>query len=331
MPMTSTESLKPVASKSLPLWRAASLRYYQYSFYLKNLFHERIQRVSLNAGFTCPNVDGTAAVGGCVFCDNTSFSPSRRVPRTDITTQLNEGIRRIKLRYKSDRFIAYFQPATNTYAPVEQLRPLFKEALTHPQVVGLAIGTRPDCVADDVLDLLEELAADHFLSVEYGMQTMHNRSLDWMNRAHHHEVTVDAIERSGDRGFEIGVHLILGLPGETNADMLASAREVGRLDVDSVKLHNLYAVKNTPLGEQVARGEVTLMGRDEYVATLVDVLEVLPETIIIERTSGEAPPEYLVGPEWCLNKPAVRTAIDAELQRRDTWQGRLCRSATIEK
>lgn len=306
-----------------PAWRAAGLRYHAYNFYLQRRFGGRVQKVSLDAGFTCPNVDGTVATGGCVFCDNRSFSPSRRVPRTAIAGQLDEGIRRLRWRYEVDRFLAYFQPATNTYAPVERLRPLYTEAIAHPQVVGLVIGTRPDCVPADVLDLLEELAGRTYLSVEYGLQTIHDRSLDWMNRGHHHDAFLDAIERSRGRGFEICAHVILGLPGESHDDMLATARELARLRVDAVKLHNLYAVKNTPLADWVTAGEVQLMERDGYVRAVVEFLELLPAECIVERVSGEAPPQYLVGPAWCLDKPGLRAALDAEFRRRDTWQGRL--------
>lgn len=303
-------------------WRAAGLRYYSYSFYLRQRFGRPVRKVSVDAGFTCPNVDGTVAVGGCTFCDNRSFSPSRRLPRQPIAGQIDEGIRRLQRRYPDcDAFIAYFQPATNTYAPVARLRSVYEQALTHPQVIGLAIGTRPDAVPPDVLDLLSEIAQQRYLCVEYGLQTMHNRSLDWMNRGHHYDAFLDAIERSRNRGFEICVHVILGLPGESAEDMLATIRELARLGVDAVKLHNLYAVKNTPLADQVARGEVTLMERDAYLRTLVDCLELLPPNTIVERVSGDAPPDYFVGPAWCLDKPAIRQALAAELERRDTRQG----------
>ncbi len=313
-------------------WRAAGLRYFAYNHFLRARFGQRVQKVSIDAGFTCPNVDGTVAQGGCTFCDNRSFSPSRRLPfqetrgRPPILRQIDAGIRGIQRRYKCDRFTAYFQPATNTYAPVEKLERLYREALSHPLVVGLAIGTRSDCVPDDVLDLLEQLAAETFLSVEYGMQTMHNRTLDWMNRGHHHDSFLDAVARSQGRGFEIGAHLILGLPGESHHDMLASARELARLEIDAVKIHNLYAVQNTPLAEQVAAGEVTLIEQDAYVCAVVEVLELLPPTTVVERISGDAPPDYFVGPAWCHDKPAVRRAIGNELERRDTWQGK-CYSA----
>ncbi len=311
-----------MSANDLPHWRIAGLRYYALNYFLRGKFGQRVQKVSLNAGFTCPNVDGTVAVGGCVFCDNRSFSPSRRVPRGAIRAQLDEGIRRLKWRYEVDHFLAYFQPATNTYAPVDRLRQVYEEALEHPQVVGLAIGTRPDCVPNDVLDLLEEIGERTYLSVELGLQTIHDRSLDWMNRGHHHDAFLDAVERARGRSFELCAHVMLGLPGESQEDMLATAREVARLGLGAVKIHNLYAVRNTPLADWVASGEVRIMERDEYVTVLVDFLELLSPDCIVERISGEAPPEYLVAPSWCLDKPALKRVIDAEMLRRDTWQGR---------
>jgi uncharacterized protein len=305
-----------------PDWRAAGLRYFVYNYFLRKKFGSRVQKVSVDAGFTCPNVDGKVATGGCTFCDNRSFSPSRRTARLPIRKQIDEGIRRLKLRYVCNQFLAYFQPATNTYAPITRLRQVYSEALQHPQIVGLAIGTRPDCVGDDVLDLLSDFAERSYLSVEYGLQTIHDRSLDWMNRGHHYDAFLDAIERSRGRGFEVCAHVMLGLPGESHEDMLATAREVARLGIDAVKIHNLYAVKRTILADQVARGEVRLLERDEYIQVLVDFLELLPATCVVERISGDAPPDYFIGPSWCLDKPAVRQALDAELERRDSWQGK---------
>lgn len=326
-PVSSTNS---IPGRDLLLsWRDSGLRYYSYNHALAQRFQHRVQKVSLDAGFTCPNVDGTVAKGGCTFCDNRSFSPSRRLPRAGILGQIDQSIVRMRNRYKNcEHFLAYFQPATNTYAPVERLRGLYKEALSHPQVVGLAIGTRSDCVPNEVLDLLEELAARTYVSVEYGMQTMHDRSLDWMNRGHHHDSFLDAVERSKNRGFEICAHVMLGLPGESHDDMLATARELARVNIDAVKIHNLYCVKNTRLAEQVAAGEVTLMGHDDYVRTVVDFLELLPPTMVVERISGDAPPDYFIGPSWCLDKAAVKRAIEAEFLRRDTWQGKLHATAT---
>ncbi|MBC20529.1 MAG: TIGR01212 family radical SAM protein [Planctomycetaceae bacterium] len=310
-------------------WRAAGLRYFSYGFHLRRKFGQRIQKVSLDAKMTCPNVDGTVAVGGCVFCDNRSFSPSRRLPRGAIAEQLNEGIRRLQKRYKVKQFIAYFQPATNTYGPIEKLRPLFEEAIADPRVVGLAIGTRPDCLEEDVLELIEELAKRTYVSLEYGMQTMHDRSLAWMNRGCTHAAMIDAVARSRDRGFEICAHIMLGLPGESHQDMLATAREVARLNIDAVKIHNLYAVKNTPLVDQIAAGQVHLMERDAYVNIVVEFLELLSPTCIVERISGDAPADYFVGPSWCLDKPGVKRAIENALETRNTYQGRCCENQKL--
>ena len=321
--MSSMKSPGNTLTGAVPGWQAAGLRYFSYNYFLRQKFGQRVQKVSVDAGFTCPNVDGTVTIGGCAFCDNRSFSPSRRVRRQDVLDQISDGIRRLKTRYTCDQFLAYFQPATNTYAPVEKLRALYQRALEHPQVIGLAIGTRPDCVPDDVLDLLEEIGRRTYLSLEYGVQTIHDRSLDWMNRGHHYDAFLDAMQRSRGRGFEICAHVILGLPGETREDMLDTAREMARQKPDAIKIHNLYAVKDTPLAQQVATGEVTLLSREQYVAALIDFLELLPPDMVVERISGDAPPEYFVGPSWCLDKPGVLLALRQELERRDTCQGRL--------
>ncbi|MCI0335323.1 MAG: TIGR01212 family radical SAM protein [Planctomycetes bacterium] len=346
-----TTTAAVVPSRREWTWQDVGLPYYSCGFFLRRRFGRCVQKVSIDAGFTCPNVDGTVTTGGCTFCDNRSFSPSRRLPRAGIIGQIDQSISRMRLRYRNCHdFLAYFQPATNTYAPVERLRTVYEEALAHPQVVGLVIGTRPDCVPNDVLDLLEEFARrmppPHvaeslrdseaavsekplYVAVEYGMQTIHNRSLDWMNRGHHHDAMLDAVERSRGRGFEIGAHVILGLPGESHDDMMATARELGRLSIDAVKIHNLYCVKNTLLADQVARGEVRLMERAEYVRTVVDFIEHLPPTMIVDRISGDAPPDYFIGPTWCLDKPAVKTAVLDEFARRGTSQGNRYLSKTF--
>lgn len=324
-PVPSTN--RPAAAPHAP-WRQAGLRYFAYNLHLRRAFGERIHKVSVDAGFTCPNVDGTVTTGGCVFCDNRSFSPSRRLPRTGIAGQIDEGIRRIQRRYRAQKFLAYFQPATNTYAPVERLRRVYAEALAHPLVVGLAIGTRPDCLPDDVLDLLAELAQTTYLSLELGLQSIHDRSLEWMNRGHTYAQFLDAVARCRARGLETCAHVILGLPGESREDMLATAEALAALGIESVKLHNLYVVRDTPLAEQYAAGQIRLLERDEYIETLVEFLERLPPTCVVERISGDAPPDYFVAPAWCLDKPAVKAAIEAEFVRRDTWQSRRFASGT---
>ncbi len=303
-------------------WRQAGHRYHSYNFFLRRRFGQRVQKVSVDGAFTCPNVDGTVATGGCVFCDNRSFSPSRRVPRQAILDQIEDGIRRLRQRYDVEQFLAYFQPATNTYAPLERLRPLYESALEHPRVVGLVVGTRPDCLPSDVLDYLTELADRTYLSLEIGLQSAHDRSLDWMNRGHGYAEFLDAVDRSWGRGFELCTHVILGLPGETHADMMFTASELARLRLDAVKIHNLYAVQHTPLADDVRSGKVKLMERAEYIQTAIDFLERLPPSSVVERLCGDAPPAYLVGPAWTLDKPAFHRALLAEMERRDSWQGK---------
>ena len=304
-------------------WKIEGLRFNAFGAALRRHFGGRIQRVSIDAGFTCPNVDGAVARGGCNFCDNRSFSPSRRVRLRRVSEQLESGIASVRRRYKQvDGFIAYFQPATNTYAPVDQLEEIFRLALNQDEnIVGLAIGTRPDCVPDSVLDLTETLAKEHYVSVEFGMQTMHQAGLDWMNRAHHHQHLVNAIDRARARGIECCVHVILGIPGETHEMMMQTAGEVARLGFDAIKLHNLYAVEGTPLGDQVRSGNIAMMSQDEYVRTVVDFLEILSPTTIVERISGDAPPNFLIAPRWCLKKSEIKLQIESEFDRRGTRQG----------
>ncbi len=302
-------------------WHDAGLRYYRQSFFLREKFGRRIWKVSLDAGCTCPNRDGTLGTAGCIFCDPESFSPSRRLRLTSITAQLEEGMRRVRKRHAAEGFVAYFQPATNTYGPLAHLRHCYEEALDHPQVVGLAVGTRPDCAGDAVLDTLAELAGRTWVTIELGLQTIHDRTLDWLQRGHHVDAFLDAFQRARQRGLPVGVHVILGLPGESREDMAATARQVARLEVSSVKLHNLYAVRGTRLAEMLAAGAVRLPNREEYVGYVADFLEVLPPSCVIDRLSGDAPRRYLVGPEWSLDKAAIRTAVEAELIRRGTFQG----------
>jgi len=307
---------------ALPPQFATGRRYYAFSRFLRERFGARVYRVTVDAGFTCPNVDGTVAVGGCVYCDNRSFSPNRRQPRVPIPEQVRRGIAILQKRYGADQFIAYFQPATNTYAPVDRLRTLYDAALDHPQVVGLAIGTRPDCVPDDVLDLVQGYARARYVCLELGLQTIHDRSLDWMNRGHHFDSFVDAVRRCQGRGFDVCAHVILGQPGESRADMMATAEALAGLPVQAVKVHNLHVVKQTALEEMYRAGQVPLFERDEYAALVCDFLERLPAHVVIHRLSGDAPPDYLVAPLWCLDKPALLAAIDAEFLRRDSWQGK---------
>jgi radical SAM protein (TIGR01212 family) len=314
-----------MSSTSMPVRFTRERRYYAFSRFLRERFGAKVYRVTIDAGFTCPNVDSTVAVGGCVYCDNRSFSPNRRLPRSTVHEQVLRGIQILQKRYQADKFLAYFQAATNTYAPAAKLKKLYDEALEHPQIVGLAIGTRPDCVPDDILDLIEGYARDRYVCLELGLQTMHDRSLDWMNRGHHFDAFVGAVRRCQGRGLDLCAHVILGLPGESREDMLATADALAGLPVGAVKIHNLHVVKDTPLEKMHERGEARMFERDEYVQIVCDFLERLRPEMVIHRLSGDAPPDYLVAPMWCLDKPALLRAIHDELERRDSWQGKKMR------
>ncbi len=324
-------------------WLSDGLSYHSLNFFYRKRFGGKIWKVSVDAGCTCPNRDGTLSTAGCIFCDPESFSPSRRfrLPHTSergggdvesekpqaappypIAAQLDEGIRRLGRRHSAQQFLAYFQPATNTYGSLEQLRAAYREAASHPQVVGLIVGTRPDCAGDEILDVLADLAKDTWVLIEFGVQTIHDRTLDRLNRGHHFDAFLDAHCRCRQRGLNVGVHVILGLPGESRDDMLATARTLAGLDIHSIKPHNLYAVHRTVLADEVAAGRIRLPELDEYVGYLVDFLEETPGSVVIDRLCGDAPPEYLVGPQWCLDKAAVRAAVEAEFQRRGSWQGK---------
>ena len=319
MEFTSTHPISPGTPASD--WPAAGLSYHSLNFFYNKQFGGKVWKVSLDAGCTCPNRDGTLATLGCVFCDPESFSPARRLGLPSIADQLNEGIHRLTHRHHVQRFLAYFQPGANTYGPIDRLRAAFDQAAAHPQVVGLIVGTRPDCASDEILDLLAGHAQRKWLAIEYGLQSVHDRTLDRLGRGHHFDAFLDAYRRTRQRNLNVGVHVILGLPGESREDMLTTARTLAALDLHSIKPHNLYAVRNTPLADDVAAGRVRLPAFDEYVDYLVDFLETLPERFVIERLCGDAPREYLIGPPWCLDKAAVRAAVEVEFRRRGTRQG----------
>jgi radical SAM protein (TIGR01212 family) len=310
-------------SAILPPRLTPDQRYYPFRQFLQERFGAKVHRVTVDGGFTCPNVDGTVAYGGCVYCDNRSFSPNRRLPRIPVREQVRRGIEILQDRYHVRQFIAYFQAATNTYAPLPKLRKLYDEAVDHPQVVGLAVGTRPDCVPDEVLDLLQKYAEERYVCLELGLQTIHDRSLDWMNRGHHLDSFFDAVQRCQGRGLDLCIHVILGLPGETRDDMLATAEVLAALPVQGVKIHNLHVVRATPLEEMYQRGTVQLLELPEYVQIVCDFLERLPPEMVIHRLNGDAPPDYLVAPLWCLDKQRILRDVQRELALRESWQGKL--------
>jgi radical SAM protein (TIGR01212 family) len=295
--------------------------YRPFSRFLRERFGTRVYRVTIDAGFTCPYVDGSVAVGGCVYCDNRSFSPNRRLPRQTVAEQVEHGIAILRRRYCAEQFLAYFQAGTNTYASVEKLRRLYDEALQHPAIVGLMIGTRPDCVADPVLELVQSYTQRCWVCLELGLQTIHDSSLDWMNRGHHHEAFIDAVARARGRGLDLCAHVILGLPGESREDMLATADYCAAAGIDSIKIHNLHVVRGTPLETMYQAGAVRIFEQAEYVGLVCDFLERLPPDMVIHRLSGDAPPDYLVAPLWCRDKGRLLAAIEREFVRRGTRQG----------
>ena len=316
--------LMPAKQTTEPLtWQELGHKYHSLNLYLTQKFGGRVQKISLDGGFTCPNVDGTLAKGGCTFCDNRSFSPSRRVRRDVIASQIQRGIDGLRRRYDLEMFLAYFQPATNTYGPLDKLRALWETALEDERIVGLIIGTRPDCVADEVLDLIDEFAERTYVSLELGVQTIHDSSLDWMNRGHHHAAAVDAMQRVAGRKFETSLHIMMGLPGETHDMMMATAEQVARWNPAAVKIHNLYAVERTELADQVRSGQVRLLELDEYLELLADFLERLPPQMVIERISGDAPPKDFIAPQWCLKKGTIKAKLLELFDARGTRQGTL--------
>lgn len=295
-------------------------RYVRFTDHLRHAFGCRVHKVSLDVGFTCPNRDGTVAVGGCIYCNNTSFSPGDR--RLSVTEQLAQGKRFLRQRYGAQKFIAYFQAYSNTYGDVPRLKALYDEALASDDVVGLAIGTRPDCVPEAVLDLLAGYAARTYLWLELGLESGHDQTLAWLNRGHTVAAFDDAVRRAQQRHLRLCTHLILGLPGESHAAMLATVRHIAALGVDAVKLHHLHVVRHTVLEKMYRRGDIPLLDLEAYAALVVDCLEVLPPEMIIMRLMGDAPRDMLVAPDWSLDKRTALRRIEQELVQRQTYQGK---------
>lgn len=296
-------------------------RYNTFSDELKQIFGCKVQRISVDAGFTCPNRDGFLDTKGCIFCGGHG-SGSYGIRRDlSIFGQLEDGKEVMRRKYRAEKFIAYFQAYSNTYASVDHLRKLYSEALTVPDVVGLIIATRPDCLPDEVLEYLQELSSRTYLWLELGMQSMYDRSLDLINRHHNHSCTVDAIRRAKYRRLRVCVHIILGLPGETRDEILAMAEELNRLGIDGVKLHLLHVMKGTALADMYCRGEVEVLDRDGYAGLVCEFLVRLNPHILIHRLTGDGSREDLIAPLWSLKKFETLNLIDAEMLRRRIRQG----------
>ena len=302
-------------------------RYSSFEGYFKRKYGERLQKIVLDAGFTCPNRDGKVGRGGCSYCDNAAFHPSYSTYGKSLHQQLDEGIEFHKVRYRTtEHYLAYFQSFSNTYAPLERLKVLYEEALSHPQVVGIVIGTRPDCVDEEKLDYLAELAQKHVVIVEYGIESCYDVTLDRINRGHDYETARRAVQMTAERGIDVGVHFILGLPGETRRMMLDSCMMINDLPIRSVKFHQLQFVKGTRMEKEFAESpqDFVRFSLDEYLDFFVDMLERLRPDIYIERFVGEVPPRFVNETPWGLirNVELLRL-LDKRLEDRNTWQGRL--------
>ncbi|MFC0562043.1 TIGR01212 family radical SAM protein [Halalkalibacter alkalisediminis] len=297
-------------------------RYYSWNYYLKNHFGEKIFKVPLDAGFDCPNRDGNVAHGGCTFCSERGSGDFAGDRRDDLITQFNTIKERMHKKWKTGKYIGYFQAYSNTYAPVETLREYFEVILQQEGVVGLSIATRPDCLPDDVVDYLAELNKRTFLWVELGLQTVHERTALLINRAHDYQCYIDGVEKLRKHGINVCAHMINGLPLEDHKMMMETTQEVAKLDVQGIKIHLLHLLKKTPMVKQFEKGLVELMSQEDYINLVVDQLEVLPPEMVIHRLTGDGPADIMIGPMWSMNKWSVLNGIEAELVRRDSWQGK---------
>ncbi|HEY9757493.1 MAG TPA: TIGR01212 family radical SAM protein [Oculatellaceae cyanobacterium] len=289
--------------------------------YLRERFQARVYRVPIDAGFTCPNRDGVRAFGGCTFCDDRGSGAPTIAPELSVQQQLRTGIERVRKRFKAQKFLAYFQAFTNTYAPEASLRRLYDVALAEPDVVGLCIGTRPDCLEDNILDMLAEYHEKTFVWLEVGLQTAVNRTLDAINRGHSAEEFFDAVSRAQKRGLFLATHLIFGLPGETRDEMLDTVRKVAASGVQGVKIHQLCVYKGTPMATQYENGEFQLLSEEDYVELVADALELLSPDQIVMRLIAEGPAADIVAPAWALDKRPVLERINKVLLERGTKQG----------
>tara|TARA_B100001250_G_scaffold181543_1_gene156215 strand:- start:4285 stop:5220 length:936 start_codon:yes stop_codon:yes gene_type:complete len=301
-------------------------RYNDFTSFIKKRFGARVQKVSINAGFTCPNKDGSKGVGGCTYCNNNTFNPDYCKPIKSISVQVEEGIEFFSKKYKTQKYLAYFQAFTNTYAPLETLKPMYLEALSHKDIIGLVIATRPDSIQDDILDYLQSLVQQgYFIKLEFGLESTNNKTLEIINRCQSHEDAIDAFNRAKGRGLHLGGHLILGLPGETKEDMLEHACKLSDLPIDTLKIHHLQVVKHTMMAYQYKHtpNMFTFMRLEEYIDLVVDFIELLNPNIIIERFFSESPASMLIYPKYGLKNFEVKHLVEQRLEQRNTFQGRL--------
>lgn len=300
-------------------------RYRSFNDVLREKFGEKIWRIGVDAGFTCPNIDGTKGSGGCIYCNNEDLIQRKKVQNFSVREQLISRMEPLKKVRHAKKFLAYFQPYTNTYAPVKQLRKLYDEALSVDDIVGISISTRPDCLADDVIELLSEFSQKTYLWVEVGLQSAHNKTMELTNRLHTVEEFHDALQRLKRSNLRVCVHIIYGLYGETEDDMRATMDYATSLPIDGIKIHNIYVSKHTVLEQWFYDGKFQPIEKELYVQLVCDTLEKLSPDVVIHRLTAEAPPRQHVAPEWCGNKADVLSCINKEMERRGSYQGMECR------
>ncbi|WP_397539687.1 TIGR01212 family radical SAM protein [Rummeliibacillus pycnus] len=305
-------------------------RYYTWNRYLRDEFGCKVYKVALDAGFDCPNRDGTVAFGGCTFCSaagSGDFAGDRVDP---IPVQFEKIKEKMQHKWKDGKTMAYFQAYTNTHAPLPVLKEKFEAALACEGVMGLSIATRPDCLPDDVVDYLAELNERTYLWVELGLQTVHERTANLINRAHDYATYVEGLEKLRKHGIRVCTHIINGLPLEDYNMMMETAREVAKLDVQAIKIHLLHLLKGTPLVKQYEKGKLELMDKDVYINLVADQLEVIPPEVVVQRITGDGPIDLMIGPMWSVNKWEVLNGIDAELERRGSWQGKFYKADEVK-
>uniref|UniRef100_UPI004028F4D7 TIGR01212 family radical SAM protein n=1 Tax=Phocaeicola coprophilus TaxID=387090 RepID=UPI004028F4D7 len=310
-----------------------SMRYNDFAGFLAGEFPFKVQKISVNAGFTCPNRDGTKGFGGCTYCNNQTFNPAYCRDDRSVTMQLEEGKRFFVRKYPQMKYLAYFQAYTNTYGELELLKRMYEEALAVEGVVGLVIGTRPDCMPDSLLDYLEEVNRRTFLLVEYGIESADDRTLERINRGHSFACTEDAVRRTAARGIRTGGHVILGLPGESREDLIKQAERLSELPLTTLKMHQLQLIRGTRMAHEYALHpeEFHLFSADEYIDLVIDYVEHLRPDLILERFVSQSPRELLIAPDWGLKNHEFTDRVKKRMKERDAWQGKAYRKADGHK
>ncbi len=299
------------------------LIYNEYTTYLKKIYNERIQKITILAGLTCPNRDGTKGVGGCSYCNNRSFAPPTYLNKKSITDQINHGIKVSKRRYKkTTKYIVYFQEYSNTYAPLNHLKKLYQEALNHPNVIGLAIGTRPDCINKDILDYIASLTNNYDITIEYGVESIFDTTLKKINRCHNFQTSIDAIVETKKRGIKVCAHLILGFPWETMENIKESAIVLSKYPIDFLKIHQLHILKNTKLGEELSINTIKLFSKIEYFQALKTFLEYCSHKIVIQRIYGNSPAHLTLAPSWREEVSEFNKEFQTFMRKENSYQGK---------